>query len=389
MFELLKEQFWRAWYRMHFFVDVPGIAQLLEFRKLRKAYYEALWRDAAASIGASATPWRSGYMRIERDGLATFVRGGEVMLDSHLMLDLMGDKAVTAQLLRERGAPVPHAMTCTVRNLEQALAFMTDLGGPVVVKPVSGTGGGRGVTTGVTDMASLGAAARLAARFDTELMIEKQVEGHSYRLLYLDGRFIDAVRRDAPVVVGDGRSTIRKLVAAENTRRLGEQPVRALSPLKIDRDCRNHLKTLGLKPSSRLAEGRVIDVKRAVNENCAARNRRVGASVHPDTIELGRRIVTELGVQFAGLDLLCRDISVPLDGGNGYINEVNTTPGIHHHYLVSEPRTAAPVAAPVASVVLDHLFAKKLGVVRCGPRVTRKQPRADNVRDLKPLELAS
>ena len=59
-----------------------------------------------------------------------------------------------------------------------------------------------------------------AARFDPDLIVEEQIEGQSWRLLFIDGRFLDAVRRDPPRITGDGRHSIAALVAAENAARL-------------------------------------------------------------------------------------------------------------------------------------------------------------------------
>ena len=284
----------------------------------------------------------------------------EVRLDDHLTLALMGNKLLTYRLLAEQGLDVPRHARCAPTNLEPAHRLMAETGKPVVVKPVSGTGGGQGVTTGVTDAKSLRRAAWLASRFDPDLIAEEQIEGASFRLLYLDGKLIDAVRRDPPRLVGDGNSTIRQLVKAENRRRLTGRPFTALSPLRLDRDAQNYLTAQGLFPSSVPAADAIIVVKRAVNENTAAENHMVCGEVHPATAALGARLVKNLGVRFAGLDVLCRDISKPLTRANGLISEVNTTPGLHHHVLVSDPHSAAAVGA----ILLGHLFDTSSGVIR-------------------------
>ena len=281
------------------------------------------------------------------------------MLDDHLTLDIMGNKALTLSLLKEKGVATPRFASFTMRSLELAEAFLSAHDCPVVVKPASGTGGGRGVTTGITDISGLRRACRLAARFDGDLLVEEQVEGASYRLLFLDGQFVDAVRRDRPVVVGNGRHSIRRLVRTENEKRLLARPITALSPLRIDRDAINHLKTLGLTPSSKPAPGAIVDVKSAVNENDAQQNHTVLDQVHPETVALGQRLAFDLGVRFAGLDLICRDIRAPLTRSNGCINEINTTPGIHHHYLVAEPGRRVPVA----EYLLEYLFSRRQGVM--------------------------
>jgi len=340
-------------YRAQFYLNVPAILQLLKFRELRNTYYQQLWQVAARNIGARAHDWEFGYMRISRDGLTTLVKQGSVMLDSHLTLDIMGNKALTYALMAEKEYSTPDHEIFTMRSLQAAEALLDrHKGKEVVVKPISGTGGGRGVTTGIRDLRSLRKAARMAAQFDSDLMIEEQVEGDSFRLLYLNGQFIDAIRRDRPEITGDGRRSIRKLVALENQRRLTERPIAALSPLKIDRDCLNWLEQQGLTTRSVLAEGRSIQIKRAVNENRAAQNHSVMGQVHPETIALGGRLAKDFGVEFAGLDVICKDISAPLTSANGWMNEVNTTPGIHHHYLIAEP----DASIRVAELVLDYIF---------------------------------
>ena len=350
-------------YRAQFYLNVPAILQLLKFREIRNTYYQQLWQEAARNVGARAHDWDFGYMRISRDSLTTVVKQGTVMLDSHLTLEIMGNKALTYALMAEKEYSTPDYQTFTMRTFKLAEALMDrQKGKEVVVKPISGTGGGRGVTTGIRDRRALHKAARMAAQFDSDLLIEEQVEGDSFRLLYLDGEFIDAVRRDPPVITGDGKNSIRKLVAMENRQRLSMRPFAALSPLKIDRDCLNCLEQQGMNPRSILAYGHSIQLKRAVNENRAEQNHNVTEQVHPETIALGARLASDLGVEFAGLDVLCKDISVPLTRANGWMNEVNTTPGMHHHYLISNPGGGARVA----ELVLDYIFRTGRGAMVLG-----------------------
>ena len=358
----LADQFWPLFYRLQFYADVPSVLQILKFRQLRARYFGAMWRAAAAEAGAAISEAGGGYFRIDRNGLSTFVRNSEVMIDSHLMLDMMGNKPMTQALLRELGVAAPRSLAFTMQDLPEAEAFMAAAGGEIVVKPAGGTGGGRGVTTGITGLDALRKAARYASRYDSNLLAEEFIAGESYRLLYLDGECLDAVHRQSPVLTGDGKHTIRQLMKIENAKRLAGAPVTALSPLKADRDCQNKLARQGLALSTVLEAQRTIVVKQAVNENDNTRNHSVRARVHPGTIALGERIVTSIGVRLAGLDLICQDISQPLEDGNGCFNEINTTPGLHHHYLISSPASGVPAARQV----LDYMFSQKLGVMTLG-----------------------
>ena len=350
----------RGFYRAQRFLNVPSVLEQLRFRELRRTFYDEFWREAAESVGASCEAWDFGYHRITRDGLAVFVYLSEVRLDDHLTLRLMGNKLATYRLLDEQGLDVPRHVRCTLVGLEPAHKLMVAIDRPLVIKPVSGTGGGQGVTTGITDAKSLRRAARIASRFNPDLIAEEQIEGASYRLLYLDGKLVDAIRRDPPSLVGDGKSTIRQLIKAETQRRLTSHPFSALSPLRLDRDAQNYLTSHGLSPSRVPAAGEIFVVKRAINENTAAENHVVLDEVHPATAALGARLVQNLGVRLGGLDLICQDISQPLTRANGLVGEVNTTPGLHHHVLVSNPNNVAGVGA----VLLGHMFDTRSGVIQ-------------------------
>jgi len=357
-------------YRARRFANIYALIEHLRFKELRKAYYRELWTEAAERVGGRYSNWRFGFSRISRDGLTIVVRQGEVMLDSHLTLELMGNKTLVYQLMAEQGFRVPHYCPYTMATLNRAQKFLGANGGQVVVKPAAGTGGGNGVTTGIADPAGLKKASRYAARFSPDLVVEEQLEGNSFRLLYLDGKFIDAVRRDQPLIIGDGRNSIGKLVARENTRRLDKSPATALSPLKIDHDARGWLALSGLSPSSRPAAGAKVLLKRAVNENSALQNHNVREIVHPSTIAMAADLVNNLGVELAGVDVLCNDISEPLGAKNGLISEINTTPGLHHHYLIAKPETGVRVA----EVLLEHMFKTRKGTLDIKKRRPGAQP---------------
>jgi len=350
----------RVFYRAQRLLDVPAVLEQLQFRALRRAFYDGFWLEAAASVGASCEAWDFGYHRIARNGLSTLTRLSDVRLDDHLTLRLMGNKLLTYRLIAEQGLDVPRHVRCARASLNPAHRLMAEIGRPLVIKPVGGTGGGQGVTTGITDAKSLRRAARFASRFNPDLIAEEQIEGASYRLLYLDGRLIDAVRRDPPRVVGDGKSTIRQLMKAETRRRLKERPFTALSPLRLDCDAQNYLRSHGLSPSKVPAAGEIIVVKHAINENSAAENHIVRNEVHPATAALGAKLAQNLGVRLAGVDVLCKSISQPLTRANGLIGEVNTTPGLHHHVLVSNLNSVAGVGA----ILLNHMFETSSGVIR-------------------------
>jgi D-alanine-D-alanine ligase-like ATP-grasp enzyme len=338
--------------------DLRAVLQHRRFRPLRDEFYDGLWREAAAAVGAECMPVAHGLRRIARGACVTFVRRSELMLDAALTDAIFADKAMTYRLMAGKGLDVPGHRVFSLSTMADAEAFLEAAEGPVVVKPASGTGGGRGVTTGIATREALRQAARHAAGFDPTLLVEETLAGASYRLLYLDGELIDAVRRDPPVVVGDGERTVRELVAEENERRMTERPLTALSPLVLDHDAANHLAGAGHAPDSRPAAGDVVEVKGAINENAAAQNHSVRTSIHPEVVRAGGRLVSDLGVRFAGLDMMAVDETAPPDGGCRF-TEINVQPGIHHHYLIARRQDGVRVAERV----LEHIFTHRTGVM--------------------------
>jgi D-alanine-D-alanine ligase-like ATP-grasp enzyme len=90
-----------------------------------------------------------------------------------------------------------------------------------------------------------------------------------------------------------------------------------------------------------------------VNENGATQNHSLPEMVHPATIATCARLVQNLGVRLAGVDIIARNIADLLSPANGYIGEINTTPGLHHHDLVAERRGGRSVAAELVGYMFE------------------------------------
>jgi glutathione synthase/RimK-type ligase-like ATP-grasp enzyme len=339
--------------------DFNAVLKRRKFRAIRDEFYDQLWQTAAADVGAVYSK-TAGLTRITLGDLVTYISHSTLMLDDVITTQIMAHKGITYQLLFEKGFAVPEHCVFALDSLPLAQEFLTQTGGEIVIKPATGTGGGNGVTTGIRTSDDLVRAARHAASFNPELLAEPFLTGHCYRLLYLDGEILDVVRRDPPTICGDGHSTIRAIVATENKCRLAERPLSALSPLIIDRDALNHLSAQGFSPASRLKLGQKITLKRAVNENASSENHSVLLTADPEIIAAGARLVSDLGVRFAGLDIIADDIAAPLKASGTKFHEVNVGPGIHHHYLIADKSAGVPVATSI----LKYLFKNQQGVVK-------------------------
>ncbi|MEW4565556.1 hypothetical protein AB1K70_23715 [Bremerella sp. JC770] len=297
-------------------------------QRQRDAFYAHTWEQAAVQVGASLADLNEGLFAFRRQGQTTRVWKNYTPLDDPVTLLLAGNKPLVLGMLKDI-APVSPWQTFTIKSIDTAYQMLD--GSPFVVKPARNTGAGSGVTTGVRTRHDLRRSVAIASAFDSTLLIEKQITGANYRLLFLQGELIEIVRRDPPAVVGDGRSSVRDLIGHENKLRREQGWQRAQTMLTIDDDLRRTLAAAGINLRTVPRHEENIVLKTVINENRAAEN-------HPVDDVCGEIIATcghcarGLGIQLAGVDIITPDPSVPLHASGGVVLEVNTTPGLYHHF---------------------------------------------------------
>jgi D-alanine-D-alanine ligase-like ATP-grasp enzyme len=318
----------------------------------RVAEYREMWRAVAEELGGEFVPLAEDLWEIEVASVRTRMHNHQTEFDNPAVLGLAARKAAVHRLLAGAGLPVPEFAVFSLDDLEGAYRFHAAHPRGCVVKPANGYGG-QGVTTHLQKASEVRKAAILASLYDRELLIEAQIPGESYRLLVLEGRMVHAVCRRGPRLKGDGVSRIRSLVEAEDARRRASgQP-----GLDLDRDCLFTLAYQGLSPDSVPYEGKSFLVK-SVND--ASRKYFEVRTVYNETVtdlvcdSLRRdaeRAARVVGSDFLGVDVITTDPAVPLHRCGGVINEVNTTPALHHHY--DSPGARYPrVALDVVQAIL-------------------------------------
>jgi D-alanine-D-alanine ligase-like ATP-grasp enzyme len=318
----------------------------------RVEFYAQIWRSAAAAVGAEFVPLPNGFSDIRIAGRSTRVFENIVKIDDPLIVKLVRVKPFVHKQLSSNGISVAPFLEFTLNDVDSAIEFLISQQSPCVVKPASGDAAGNGVTTNVTNRRDLIRAAINGSLFSRELMIERQISGTEYRLLFLDGKLLDATRRRPPCVVGDGRSTIAQLIDAENERRKQLYGSAALTRIQIDTDSRETIKRAGLSLSSVPKEGVEVTVKTTVNDNSAKDNVSVRGLIGKALVDEVSKATQVLGIRLAGVDVITKDPGVSLRESGGVIIEVNSSPGLHHHYNVNNLHETTPVAIPILRCLL-------------------------------------
>ncbi len=322
----------------------------------RQNEYRDIWQAAAAEVGAAFRILGGDVYEVEKDGRKIRIKNDVLPFDDPVTLEVAGMKPLVYQLLAERGLPVPDHLVFKLGEWRKALGFLQRYPYGVVVKPARGTSAGKGVTTHILTKSELRKAAVLASLYGRELLIEPMVPGECYRLLVLEGEVVHAVCRRGPRLRGDGKTNVKKLIEIENEKRLGQkQPV-----LDMDRDTRFTLAYQMLPADSVPADGQTFLVKSVDDpggNNVEVRtiyNETVTNDVSESLKETAREAAGIIGSRFVGVDIITPSIIVPLSESGGVINEVNTTPGLHHHYDSQEEKHPAMAVRALAALLIPH-----------------------------------
>jgi D-alanine-D-alanine ligase-like ATP-grasp enzyme len=325
----------------------------------RSHFYSELWRDAASQLGASVELLGNEILEIRLGQDCTRVQQNATEIERAITVAVAGNKPLVHRLLAKRKLRTPAYCEFTLNEIPKAAAFVESARRKCVVKPTS-AGGGHGVTTGVVGTFDLVRAAASAAVCGENLMVEHQVQGDFYRLLYLDGMLMDAVLRKPPTVVADGKSTVRELIRLENEARLEAGPNRANALIAIDMDVRRTLSSQGVTLSSVPKEGTAVTLKMVINDNSQHDNISAKHLLCKSIIDDGAAAAAAVGVRLAGIDVITSDPGVPLAESGGVILEVNTTPAYHHHYYKRDG--SYPVAVHLLPVLLANSVAEHISV---------------------------
>lgn len=309
--------------------------------------YQTYWREAARLIGASFEPLSESVSEVRSNGSRARVSGHVVSLDDPVTLRIAGDKALCHRIAMGASVPVPDHLVFDLTTIERAEQRVREHPGPWVIKPAFGSASGLGITTGITHMTEVEQAAVLASLFSRRFLLERMLAGESCRLLYLDGELISAVRRRGLRLQGDGHATVRELMLQHRHARLIDDAVCALT-----------LRAQDLRLDSVIPAGAsVLLTGNPVSGHPRSELRTVYDEpitdlVGRETSESLARVVRALGTRFAGVDIVTIDPAQPLEKVGGAFIELNTTPGIHHHYQTQDDHRTHPVAVAVLRSML-------------------------------------
>mgnify|MGYP000328864401 FL=1 len=257
------------------------------------------------------------------------IQAAEVDTTSAVSESIAQDKELTKKLLHASGVAVPYGRP--VEDEDDAWVAAQEVGLPVVVKPQDGNQG-KGISVNLTSEEQVRKAYRVAIEFRDDIMVEKYLPGHDWRLLVIGNKLIAAARRDPPLVIGDGTHTVRELVDIVNSDpRRSDGHATSLTKIRFDEIALARLAEQGYTADSVPPRGVRVILRNNANLSTGGTATDVTDDVHPDLAAAAVAAAQTVGLDIAGIDVVCDTILKPLEDQGGGIVEVNAAPGLRMH----------------------------------------------------------
>ncbi|HSG22316.1 MAG TPA: cyanophycin synthetase, partial [Azonexus sp.] len=281
------------------------------------------------------------YRRLTQGSLVQFgwgskqqrIQAAETSFTSAIGESIAQDKELTKTLLHAAGVAVP--LGRPVEDEDDAWAAAQEVGLPVVVKPRDGNQG-KGISVNLSSEEQVRHAYRVAVDYRDDILVEKYLPGHDYRLLVIGDKLIAAARRDPPLVIGDGTHTVRELVNIVNSDpRRSDGHATSLTKIRFDEIALARLAEQGYNADTIPPRGTRVVLRNNANLSTGGTASDVTDDVHPELAACAVAAAQTVGLDICGIDVVCDTMLKPLEDQGGGIVEVNAAPGLRMHLAPS------------------------------------------------------
>ena len=357
--------------------DTPGRAQVdtaFDFAAEHEAFLRTSQRVAfgpsTQAILEEAIsrdiPWQrlnsGSLVQLGHGKLQQRIRATMTSMTGSLAVDIASDKELTNRLLAAAGLPVPTSEV--VRTADDAVRMARRIGYPVVLKPLDGNHG-RGVAINLNSEDEVRAA--FVEAYDQSrrgyVLVESFITGKDYRVLVIGGNMVAIAERVPAHVIGDGHRSVAELVELTNAdprRGVGHEKV--LTRIEVTDAAVELVRAQGFELDGVPPRGEMVKLALTGNMSTGGISIDRTFEAHPDNVDIAEEAARVVGLDIAGIDFLCPDITQPVRETGGAICEVNAAPGfrMHTHPTIGEPQF---VAKPVVDLMFPPGAASRIPIV--------------------------
>ena len=234
------------------------------------------------------------------------------------------------------------------RNIDGAYRHAQKLGFPVIVKPNSGSQG-TGVSL-VHNKKEFYKASKGIFAGDRVMLVQEPVKGKDYRIVVLDKKIISAYERIPLNVIGDGKSTIKKLLKEKQKQFIASSRD---TRIKVD-DPRIAIKLKHQKFDFMTVpqRGETVYLLDNANLSTGGDSLDVTDKIHPAFRKLAVNLTRDMGLRLCGVDFMI-DGDISQTPGRYWVLEINSAPGLDHYARIGSAQEQ--IVEGLYLEVLKHL----------------------------------
>jgi cyanophycin synthetase len=236
--------------------------------------------------------------------------------------DIANKKSVTSALCKILGVKIPQEVLISdSQHADIAIDQMLGLCAKIVVKPLD-SAHGNGVSIGITNHAQAQLAYTHARKFSDNVLIQEHVEGFDIRVITVGGVYTSAITRISAYVIGDGQSSIAKLIEKENANILRSDNFSTSLPEISLSEATNFL---GEQINQTPAKNINVQVVGPANLSLGGTIEDYFLKLPQEIAELSIHLANEIGLTAAAIDYMVTS------SGQYYLIETNAKPSLYMH----------------------------------------------------------
>ena len=309
----------------HKFIKQPLVADLIKKigKKLGvKVYIEKEW----GMVGRISYP----------NGINRFFRGTRIDINEMGASEIALDKDYSKIFMRDMGYPVipwkkfySDSWAKAIKSdqtIDKAWKYASKIGLPIFLKPNSKSQG-VGVTKVYTKK-DFYKVFKQISRIDKIILVEEPITGKDYRVIVLDNEVISAYERIPLTVIGNGKTTIKKLLEKKQNEYKKEGRDRTFS--FNDQRLKMTLTRHNLNWNSILYKDKFLVLLDNANLSTGGTAIDITDKIHPSFKKITIKLTKDMGLRLCGVDLMIDgDITEPAK--KWHVIEINSGPGLDHY----------------------------------------------------------
>lgn len=280
----------------------------------------AMTLPLGAQAAGAEVWWLADSTSVIDAGDRRFLTNGPTAHESDVGSRIVGDKALTAELLQAHGVSTPR--TEVVRSAEDAIGAARAMTGPVVIKPKGGNQS-RGVATDLISDEDVRNGFEYACQYSDEIIVQEHIEvDQEMRVMASPDEVVAVNVRVFPHVMGDGSSTVQELIRDKNLQRARNTIFRR-GAIPIDGVTLRFLERQGITLEDVPAMGEIVTVRNVGGNSMGADIKQDLENTSHDVKDTARQAIAAIpGLVWGGVDLI-----TDLTTGKAFVIEINTNAG--------------------------------------------------------------